>query len=195
VLYVPSLLNPSFLETFCSLILEKAVYYNRKAAGELVNTLAGEMRLNGPDRYHVTILDRSAIVIAPDGTPHFVAPATAKSMAKLYVASKEGVLLYVGVTNQSMSVRLRGGLTADGGHGYHGYSWGKKNHTIYLDIWYLDGEGTKPADLETIEAEVVFLYRQESGQWPQEQTEIHFHPSSTIHRQCARQVINALKEE
>ena len=71
----------------------------------------------------------------------------------------------------------------------------KKNHTICLHIWYLDGEDTKPADLETIEAEVVFLYRQESGQWPQEQTEIHFHPSSNIHRHCARQVVDALKEK
>ena len=153
------------------------------------------MRLNGPDRYHVTITDRSATVRAPNGTSHFVAPATTKSLPKLYVASKEGALLYVGATNQSMSVRLRGGLTANGAHGYHGYSWGKKNHAICLDIWYLDGEHTKPVDLEAIEAEVVFLYRQESGQWPQEQTEIHFHPSNSIHRQCARQVIDTLKEK
>lgn len=157
--------------------------------------MAGEMRLNGPDRYHVTITDRSATVRAPNGTPHFVAPATAKNVPKLYVASKKGVLLYAGVTNQSMSVRLRGGLTADGAQWYYGYSWGRKNHAIYLDIWYLDGEDTKAADLETIEAEVVFLYRQEFGQWPQEQTEIHFHPSGTIHRQCARQVVDALKEK
>ena len=141
----------------------------------------------------MTITDRSATVRAPDGTPHFVAPATAKGVPKLYVASKEGVLLYVGATNQSMSVRLRGGLTANGAHGYHGYSWGKKNHAIHLDIWYLDRQDTEPADLETIEAEVVYLYRQEFGQWPQEQTEIHFHLSSTIHRECARQIVDALK--
>lgn len=94
-----------------------------------------------------------------------------------------------------MSVRLRGGLKADGAHGYHGYSWGKKNQEICLDVWYLDGEDIRPADLETIEAEVVFLYRQESGQWPQEQTEIHFHPSANIHRECARQVVDALKRK
>lgn len=153
------------------------------------------MKLKGPDRYHVTITNRSAIVRAPDGTPHFVAPATTRGVPKLYVASKEGMLLYAGATNQSISVRLRSGLTANGTHGYHGYSWGKKNHTICLDIWYLDGEDTKPADLETIEAEVVFLYRQEFGQWPQEQTEIHFYPSGTIHRECARQVVDALKKK
>ena len=153
------------------------------------------MRLNGPNRYHVTITKRSATVKAPNGTPHFVDPATAKRLPKLYVASKEGVLLYAGVTSQSMSVRLRGGLTADGAHGYYGYSWGKKNQEICLDVWYLDGEGIKPTDLETIEAEVVFLYRQESGQWPQEQTEIHFHPSGNIHREFARRVVDALKRK
>ncbi|WP_208456081.1 hypothetical protein [Burkholderia ubonensis] len=39
-------------------------------------------------------------------------------------------------------------------------------------------------DIETIEAEVVYLVRQ-AGQWPKFQTEIHFHPSSADHRQWA----------
>ena len=152
------------------------------------------MKLSGPDKYQLTITDRSASVRASDGTLHFVAPATARGKPKLYVVSKAGFLLYVGVTNQPMSARLRGGLMADGTHGYHGYSWGRENDTMCLDIWYLDGEDTKPIDLETIEAEVVFLYRHDSGQWPQAQTEIHFHQSGTIHRECARQIVEALKE-
>lgn len=151
------------------------------------------MKLNGPHKYQLIITDRSASVRAPDGTPHFVTPATERNKPKLYVASKDGELLYVGVTNQPMSVRLRGGLTADGAHGYYGYAWGKKNQSIRLDIWYLDGEDIKPTDLETIEAEVVFLYRYQSGQWPQAQTEIHFYPSGTIHRECAKQIVDALK--
>ena len=153
------------------------------------------MKLNGPDKYHLTITNRSASVRAPDGTPHFVAPATVNGKPKLYVVSKAGILLYVGVTNQSMSVRLRGGLTADGTHGYHGYTWGRANHDIRLDIWYLEGDDIKPPDLETIEAEVVFLYRKESGQWPQAQTEIHFHPSRNSHREHARQIVQAFKEK
>ena len=153
------------------------------------------MNLNGPDKYHLTITDRSASVTAPDGTPHFVTPATARNKLKLYVASKDGNLLYVGVTSQPMSVRLRGGLTADGTHGYYGYSWGKKNQSISLDIWYFDGADVKPTDLETIEAEVVFLYRHQSGQWPEAQTEIHFHPSGTTHRQFAKQILDAVKQK
>jgi hypothetical protein len=153
------------------------------------------MKLNGPDEYHLTITDRSVSVMSQNGTPHFVAPATAKNKPKLYVASKDGVLLYVGVTRQSMSVRLRGGLTAKGVHGYHGYSWGKKNHSIRLHIWYLEGDDAKPNDPETIEAETVFLYRQELGQWPESQTEIHFYPSVTHHREFAKQIIDALKNK
>jgi hypothetical protein len=153
------------------------------------------MKLTGPDQYHLTITDGSAIVTARDGTPHFVAPATTRGLFKLYVASKDTVLLYVGVTSQSMSVRLRGGLTADGNHGYHGYSWGKKNHTIRLDIWYLNGDDITSIDLEAIEAEVVFHYRQEFDQWPAEQTEIHFRQSNVTHRECAKQILEALKRK
>lgn len=94
-----------------------------------------------------------------------------------------------------MSVRLRGGLTADGTHGYHGYSWGKKSHWMRLDIWYFDEDDIQPTDLETLEAEVVFVYRRESGQWPEGQTEIHFHPSDTTHRQLAGQILAAVKEK
>jgi len=159
----------------------------------LIFAFAEKMKLNGPDEYQMTITDRSASVRAKDGTPHFVSPATAKKKPKLYVASKDGALLYVGVTTQPMSVRLRGGLTADGTHGYHGYSWGKKNQSIRLHIWYLDGDNATPTDLETIEAETVFLYRQQSGQWPGAQTEIHFHQSGAQHRACAKQIIDALK--
>jgi len=153
------------------------------------------MKLIGPDEYHLTITGRSATVTAKDGTPHFVFPATAKKKPKLYVASKDGTLLYVGKTTQPMSVRLRGGFTADGAHGYHGYSWAKVNHSICLHIWYLDATTTEQNDLETIEAETVFLYRLQSGQWPAAQTEIHFFPSDARHRACAQQIVESLKKD
>ena len=44
--------------------------------------------------------------------------------------------------------------------------------------------------IETVEAEVVFLIRQEYGQWPEHQTEIHFHKSNDIHRKAAEDIIN-----
>jgi phospholipase/lecithinase/hemolysin len=43
-------------------------------------------------------------------------------------------------------------------------------------------------DIETVEAEVVFLIRC-AGQWPQYQTEIHFHPSTAVHRDIAASII------
>jgi len=115
------------------------------------------MKLNGPDKYHLTITDQSASVRSPDGTTHFVAPATVSGKSKIYVVTKASILLYVGVKNQPMSARLRGGLIADGTHGYHGYKWRRENHDIHLNIWYLEGDDIKSTDLETIEAEVVFL--------------------------------------
>ena len=151
------------------------------------------MKLNGPDRYSLNILDHSAKVMASDGTPHFVAPATINKKPKIYVVSKKGSLLYIGVTSQSISNRFHGGLSADGTHGYHGYAWGKENHTINMDIWYLDGATTASlSDLETIEAEVVYLYRNKTGKWPRSQTEIHFHQSKIWHRAFAKRIIDAL---
>lgn len=153
------------------------------------------MKLIGPDRYTLVIKDRQAQVQSSDGEPHFVAPATKNKKPKLYVVSKGGQLLYIGVTSQPMSVRLRGGLTADGEHGYHGYSWGRKDHSIQLDIWYLIESANPTLDMETIEAETVFLSRLRSEQWPLEQTEIHFHPSDDEHRQCAQQILVSLNKK
>jgi hypothetical protein len=42
-------------------------------------------------------------------------------------------------------------------------------------------------DIETVEAEVVFLARS-AGQWPLCQTEIHFHRSEEVHRDIAAAV-------
>ncbi len=152
------------------------------------------MKILGPDAYQLSINDRKVIVNSPSGENHFVAPATSNKTPKLYIASYKGKLSYVGVTSQSMSARIRGGMTDDGAHGYHGYAWGKKNHTICLDIWYLKESHNPTLDLETIEAEIVFLYRHESGQWPIDQTEIHFHTSNEEHRKCAAEIIASLKQ-
>jgi len=151
------------------------------------------MKISGPNTYYLAINACKINVTGPNGENHFVAPATSKKTTKLYIVSAEGMLLYVGVTSQSMSTRIRMGMTADGTHGYHGYTWGKKNHNLRLDIWYLKDSATPNLDIETIEAETVFLYRKMSDQWPAYQTEIHFHPSSEVHRRCAAEIIESLK--
>lgn len=43
-------------------------------------------------------------------------------------------------------------------------------------------------EVETIEAEIVFLIRQMGGQWPAHQTEIHFHASESRHREAAETI-------
>ena len=62
-----------------------------------------------------------------------------------------------------------------------------------LDVWAEEPrEGKDPADMlgiETVEAEVVFLLRQKLCQWPEYQTEIHFHPSGPVHRELARRIL------
>jgi hypothetical protein len=58
-----------------------------------------------------------------------------------------------------------------------------------LDIWCHEDapSGSDDRDIETVEAEVVFLARQ-AGQWPEGQTEIHFHPSTEEHRAVAASI-------
>jgi hypothetical protein len=86
-------------------------------------------------------------------------------------------------------------MTASGENGYYGYAWKKFNSELRLDVWYLDNvtEERISIELETIEAEVVYLFRMQTGQWPSDQTEIHFHPSSDFHRSAAQQILDKLK--
>lgn len=153
------------------------------------------VNLLGPDIYKLKILANEYSVVSPKGKPHFVRPATGK-LPKLYVVSCDSALLYVGVSRQSLSTRFRGGMQASGEDGYYGYAWSKTDRDLRLDIWYLDGapEDSISVELETIEAEVVYLFRLESGQWPSDQTEIHFHRSTGFHRMSAQRVLGKLKE-
>jgi hypothetical protein len=68
--------------------------------------------------------------------------------------------------------------------------WANKFTEASLDIWVHEDPAneTPLLDLETIEAEVVFLVRQ-AGQWPLRQTEIHFHSSSPVHREIAATIV------
>ena len=60
----------------------------------------------------------------------------------------------------------------------------------FLDVWcHEDSTQRDCLDVETVEAEVVFLIRS-AGQWPEFQTEIHFHRSEPIHREIAARIIS-----
>ncbi|HET9767644.1 MAG TPA: hypothetical protein VFS60_12395 [Thermoanaerobaculia bacterium] len=144
--------------------------------------------IEGPDHHALSIRNGIAYATQADGRANF-SPRACRSCPKLYVVTLDDQIVYVGVTRQAAAKRLRQGLVAKGEHGYYGYAWAKKGHQVGFDLWYLttDVAADGNLDLETIEAEVVFLVRT-AGQWPQLQTEIHFHQSLPSHRQAAQTI-------
>jgi hypothetical protein len=144
--------------------------------------------LTGPERYALTL---TPTAYAADRK--FSGLAT-KKVPKLYVVVAEGHVVYVGVTRQSLSSRLRFGFSAKGEHGYHGYAWRHKHTQASLFVWAAQEDaGSSLLDVETVEAEVVFLARHLTGAWPACQTEIHFHPASDSHKAAAAIVWKAIE--
>jgi len=129
----------------------------------------------------------------------FTPPASKKDKPKVYTVSSNGKLHYVGITRQSMSARLRYGLSLKAmgkqRHGYHGYKLEPGNYILH--VWSFDkspqNKNEANEELETIEAEVVFLCRILTGQWPKSQNEIHFHQSESLHRELALTIYQNLQ--
>lgn len=146
------------------------------------------MVLTGPDSFDLACSSEKYTLMSADGSTKFNSRAASK-LPKLYVVSSAGAIVYVGVTKQSMSARFRLGWKATGASGYYGYAWRHALAQAKLHVWYHEdaGESRSSRDVETVEAEVAFLVRQ-AGQWPAHQTEIHFFPSSDVHRAHARRV-------
>lgn len=153
--------------------------------------MSNNLSIDGPHQYRLLIeTGGSSYSHHPESKrTKFVAPVTTRS-PKLYIVSVDGTPIYVGQTVQSINARLRLGFTADGSTGYHGYAWRHQHPSVALDLWVLTGasEDSELLDIETIEAEFVYLVRHHCGQWPQFQTEIHFHASSPEHRRLAAEI-------
>lgn len=147
------------------------------------------MRITCPDRYRLTFDAKVFVVTCQMGSRKFSGIATSKK-PKLYIVSVGERTIYVGVTRQPIRNRLRLGWNANGQGGYYGYAWRHRFTEANLDIWCHEDAPADNADLdmETVEAEVVFLIRC-AGQWPPDQTEIHFHPSSPVHRELAASIM------
>jgi hypothetical protein len=146
------------------------------------------MRIEGPERYRLTFTPDSFTVLCSKGSNKFSGIATLK-LPKLYIVSVGGKPIYVGTTKQVIRNRLRLGWAATGESGYYGYAWRHGNTAAELDVWcHMDAIGRNELDIETVEAEVVFLIRQ-AGQWPAHQTEIHFHPSEAAHGEAATSIM------
>lgn len=128
-------------------------------------------------RYHLKIKKHTIDSIKLDGKKvnTFKKPVTDKDVSKLYVVKHRSKIIYVGFTSQGIRNRLRYGLKAEGKRGYHGYQW-KNLSNVNLLVWCFPGKTYKR--IEAIEAELVYLIRKDTGQWPKCQTEIHFHNTS-----------------
>ena len=120
----------------------------------------------------------------------FSKPATIRGIAKLYTVSQNNILLYVGIASQPISSRLNGGLKAKGKNGYHGYKWKHIRCSLVFRVWTVKEKGSyiDLSEMEAIEAEVAYLYRKNSNQWPKYQNEIHFQQSKSKHRKIAESI-------
>lgn len=149
------------------------------------------MILNEPQNYWIELLSEGAYRLSSEsGVCNFTRPATIRGVAKLYTLSEGGALIYVGIAQQPMSSRLNFGFKANGKSGYHGYKWKNLQQRLRLSVWTASHEGIYLAlrELETVEAEVAFLCRHKSGQWPMYQHEIHFYHSEERHREAAKKI-------
>lgn len=146
------------------------------------------MKIEGPEIYELAFTPTEFTVLCAKGTNKFSGLATS-DVPKIYIASINKKPVYVGITKQNVRNRLRFGWNAAGNGGYHGYAWRRNNSNATLTVWgHADALERNERDIETVEAEVVFLIRS-AGQWPAFQTEIHFHPSTDVHRRVAADIM------
>ncbi|RII83203.1 hypothetical protein [Neopusillimonas maritima] len=148
------------------------------------------MTLDDPSDFHLSLSGGAYRLLRDSLVTKFATPLSTRGIAKLYTVSDGDLLLYVGISQQPMSSRLNYGFRADGKSGYYGYKWKAHEGTLRLSVWTAqsNGEYVPLRELESIEAEVAFLCRQDSGQWPAFQHEIHFYPSSPWHREAAARI-------
>lgn len=149
------------------------------------------MQLNSPQNYTIRLLSDAGYKLLQDREKaKFSKPASTRGVAKLYTLSNACKLLYVGIAQQPMAGRLNFGFKANGKGGYHGYKWKHLTHDLQLTVWTASSGGNyvELREMETVEAEVAFLCRHLSGQWPEYQHEIHFYPSTNAHREAAKRI-------
>ena len=176
------------------------------------------MQLSKPHTYQIA-WDSSGssprVVKSENGKAHFSCPVTKEQRPKLYVISHSKRPLYVGKTTDPIASRLWDGFNPSGHNGYKGYLWRQnlKLSPATIDIWMLtlnhqdtidlvedpsmkrarennDQRRIEEVIIETLEAEVVLLFRQNYGNWPEYQSEIHFHQAQDLHRQKAWEIVS-----
>ena len=113
--------------------------------------------------------------------------ATASGHEKLYLLKEGKDFVYVGVTKQNIRTRFWYGLTASIKRPYL-YKW-RTYSKLQLFVWSFGVAGsTSREQLENIEAEVAFIIRKETRNWPLSQNEIHFNNSFPEGRLIAEKI-------
>lgn len=147
------------------------------------------MKIIGPERFELNIKNSKKYTLLPKSN---ILYSNKKKTPKLYIISYNNEPIYVGITIQPLRNRLNYGFNAIGVGGYYGYAWRKKYRKVDMFVWFLKNSTVKN-DIETVEAEIVYEIRKQCGQWPEQQTEIHFHHSNTEHRKWARKILKIFK--
>ncbi len=133
-------------------------------------------------------------------TTNFKRPVTLNKTPKIYILKRNDEIVYVGYASQSIGTRLSQGIKAKGLNGYHGYKWKQVDQLdliVYVFDQELNGskhENDKPFTLlaEAVEAELVYKIREETGEWPEFQNEIHFNNKE---RDLAKRIAGEMYEE
>lgn len=149
------------------------------------------------NRFSYQIVSLNPLRVASDAGAKGFRGEITRHCSKVYVISSGQNIVYVGSSRQPILRRLSGALRATGVGGYYGYAWKSSADPLRIDVWIfpeITGQkGKRCLEAETVEAELVYLVRQIQGNWPQHQTEIHFHQSTEQHRQVARTIFDAVR--
>ncbi len=151
-----------------------------------------DMNIPAAQVYRLQLLSRAAYQATRVGHSRIgFHPPLTRPCPKLYVVVRGAQFHYVGITNRPMAARLNLGLKAKGKGGYHGYKWKHIRDPLGLLVWAFEHKSGAAflRELETVEAEVAFLVRQTTGQWPLSQTEIHFYQPTSAHLQAAKDIL------
>lgn len=140
-----------------------------------------------PHRYSLILQEtqsvhKTMLILEDDKTRRFSTQLTKNKVPKIYVIKIKGEVVYIGYTSQSITTRLNSGLKANGKNGYHGYKWKNATNEMELLVFVFENvlTGIKAQDkelimfVEAIEAELVYKFRSQTGNWPKFQNEIHF---------------------
>lgn len=141
--------------------------------------------------YHCKIEDGRIKPVSLDGqnVASFRNPAT-QPCEKLYLIKHGHSFCYIGKTSRPIAQRMYVGFNPHTETGYHGYPW-RNLERVDVFVW---PTGLDKKETETVEAEVVFLVRKNTGQWPLHQTEIHFHNPVGKSKKRLRETAKSLYE-